>query len=125
MVPDSFTHGSAEQRKRWFMTGYQQGTVQACNTFGADGCSDRSVMLRSAPLLRERLEGWPRALCGPSSKLREVRCTSGRRRMRAIGLIMSSTDQPKQFIPLNIAVLTISDTRSLADDNPARRWPSG
>ena len=34
VVPDSFTHGSAEQRKRWFMTGYQQGTVQACNTFG-------------------------------------------------------------------------------------------
>ncbi|MEA2893366.1 MAG: molybdopterin adenylyltransferase [Bradyrhizobium sp.] len=31
-------------------------------------------------------------------------------------LIMSSTDAPKQFIPLNIAVLTISDTRSLADD---------
>ncbi len=36
VVPDSFTHGSAEQRKRWFMTGYQQGTVQACNTFSAD-----------------------------------------------------------------------------------------
>src|ERR1700681_1793808 len=35
VVPDSFTHGSAEQRKRWFMTAYQQGTVQACNTFGA------------------------------------------------------------------------------------------
>ena len=36
VVPDAFTHGSAEQRKRWFMTGYQQGTVQACNTFGSD-----------------------------------------------------------------------------------------
>jgi uncharacterized protein len=36
VVPDSFTHGSAEQRKRWFMTGYQQGTVQACNTFGSN-----------------------------------------------------------------------------------------
>ena len=35
VVPDSFTHGSAAQRKRWFMTGYQQGTVMACNTFGA------------------------------------------------------------------------------------------
>ena len=35
VVPDSFTHGSAAQRKKWFMTGYQQGTVQACNTFGA------------------------------------------------------------------------------------------
>src|ERR1700694_2711576 len=29
---------------------------------------------------------------------------------------MSSIDESKQFIPLNIAVLTISDTRSLADD---------
>ncbi|HEX5232672.1 MAG TPA: neutral zinc metallopeptidase [Bradyrhizobium sp.] len=35
VVPDSFTHGSAAQRKHWFMTGYQQGTVQACNTFGS------------------------------------------------------------------------------------------
>jgi predicted metalloprotease len=34
VVPDSFTHGSAAQRKQWFMTGYQQGTVQSCNTFG-------------------------------------------------------------------------------------------
>ena len=33
VVPDSFTHGSAEQRRRWFMTGYQQGTIEACNTF--------------------------------------------------------------------------------------------
>ena len=36
VVPDSFTHGSAAQRKQWFMTGYQQGTVEACNTFGAN-----------------------------------------------------------------------------------------
>src|SRR3984893_11973219 len=29
---------------------------------------------------------------------------------------MSSIDESKEFIPLNIAVLTISDTRTLADD---------
>src|SRR3984893_9797403 len=29
---------------------------------------------------------------------------------------MSSIDESKKFVPLNIAVLTISDTRSLADD---------
>jgi predicted metalloprotease len=34
VVPDSFTHGTSEQRKRWFSTGFQQGTVAACNTFG-------------------------------------------------------------------------------------------
>ncbi len=33
VVPDSFTHGSAAQRKQWFTTGYQQGTLEACNTF--------------------------------------------------------------------------------------------
>src|SRR5207247_8861190 len=33
VVPDSFTHGSAAQRKQWFMTGYQQGTVRPCDTF--------------------------------------------------------------------------------------------
>jgi len=35
VVPDSFTHGSAEQRKRWFNIGFQQGKVSACNTFSA------------------------------------------------------------------------------------------
>jgi predicted metalloprotease len=35
VVPDSFTHGSAAQRKQWFMTGYQQGTLEACNTFSS------------------------------------------------------------------------------------------
>jgi molybdenum cofactor biosynthesis protein B len=29
---------------------------------------------------------------------------------------MTSTDESKKFVPLNIAVLTVSDTRSLADD---------
>jgi molybdopterin adenylyltransferase len=31
-------------------------------------------------------------------------------------MLMSSIDQSKQFVPLNIAVLTISDTRTVADD---------
>jgi uncharacterized protein len=35
VVPDSFTHGSAEQRKRWFMTGLQSGSLKACDTFSA------------------------------------------------------------------------------------------
>jgi predicted metalloprotease len=33
VVPESFTHGSAEQRMRWFKQGFQTGTVEGCNTF--------------------------------------------------------------------------------------------
>jgi len=32
--PDSFTHGSSEQRTHWFQQGMTAGTVDACNTFG-------------------------------------------------------------------------------------------
>jgi len=35
-VPDSFTHGTSEQRMRWFMTGLRGGQVQQCNTFRAN-----------------------------------------------------------------------------------------
>ncbi|GEP05768.1 KPN_02809 family neutral zinc metallopeptidase [Methylobacterium oxalidis] len=33
VVPDSFTHGSSEQRMRWFMTGYKSGQTKSCDTF--------------------------------------------------------------------------------------------
>jgi predicted metalloprotease len=35
VVPDSFTHGSAEQRVRWFRTGFESGDFKACDTFSA------------------------------------------------------------------------------------------
>jgi predicted metalloprotease len=34
-VPDSFTHGSAEQRQRWFKLGLESGDMRNCNTFAA------------------------------------------------------------------------------------------
>jgi predicted metalloprotease len=37
VTPDSFTHGSSQQRMVWFNRGLQSGQVSACNTFGAGG----------------------------------------------------------------------------------------
>ena len=35
VVPDSFTHGTSEQRTRWFKTGLQSGDLRDCNTFAS------------------------------------------------------------------------------------------
>ena len=35
VVPESFTHGSSEQRVRWFNRGLQSGDVKQCDTFNA------------------------------------------------------------------------------------------
>jgi len=34
--PESFTHGSAQQRAQWFNTGFEQGTLAACDTFAGE-----------------------------------------------------------------------------------------
>lgn len=34
VTPDSFTHGSSEQRVRWFRRGFDSGEIRACDTFG-------------------------------------------------------------------------------------------
>jgi predicted metalloprotease len=36
VVPESFTHGSSEQRVRWFKRGIETGDLAQCNTFKAD-----------------------------------------------------------------------------------------
>jgi uncharacterized protein len=35
VVPESFTHGSSEQRQRWFNTGWTKGDIKSCDTFSA------------------------------------------------------------------------------------------
>ncbi len=34
VVPDAFTHGTSEQRRKWFLNGLRAGDVKACDTFG-------------------------------------------------------------------------------------------
>jgi predicted metalloprotease len=34
VVPETFTHGSSEQRVRWFRQGMATGKMESCNTFG-------------------------------------------------------------------------------------------
>jgi predicted metalloprotease len=36
VTPDSWTHGSSEERMRWFRRGYESGSIPACDTFSAN-----------------------------------------------------------------------------------------
>ncbi|MBX3226334.1 MAG: neutral zinc metallopeptidase [Labilithrix sp.] len=35
--PETFTHGTSDQRRRWFKAGFEHGAVDSCDTFSASG----------------------------------------------------------------------------------------
>jgi len=37
VVPESFTHGTSEQRRSWLNKGFENGTIEGGDTFGANG----------------------------------------------------------------------------------------
>ncbi len=50
VLPESFTHGTAEQRALWFNTGFTQGTLESCDTFAAAAVASNQ---RMAPTWRQ------------------------------------------------------------------------
>ena len=53
VVPESFTHGSSEQRMTWLRRGLESGRIEACDTF-----SERDVLDCNSELAGLRTPQW-------------------------------------------------------------------
>lgn len=50
--PESFTHGSSSERRRWLGIGLETGEVEACDTFSREADAERPAHLARAPTLQ-------------------------------------------------------------------------
>lgn len=55
VVPQSFTHGTSEQRMQWFNRGVETGDFSQCDTF-RKGCSFSFIILGMTPVLQVSLK---------------------------------------------------------------------
>jgi hypothetical protein len=46
IVPDSFTHGTSEQRARWFSKGFASGSMTGGDTFSSENLQVIKALLR-------------------------------------------------------------------------------
>ena len=53
VVPDSFTHGTSEQRATWFRRGFEKGDINNCDTFTGISERIRGDAIRGSPRQRE------------------------------------------------------------------------
>jgi uncharacterized protein len=58
IVPDSFTHGTSEQRSRWFKKGFTNGTIEGGDTFNVDSVQLRVKQKLRIPLLKKLVLVW-------------------------------------------------------------------
>ncbi len=54
VIPDSFTHGTSEQRQRWLHRGFQTGSFEACDTFKAADLWQPVARRMEGPAIRTR-----------------------------------------------------------------------
>ena len=114
--PNSFTHGSSEQRQRWFETGLKSASTRPATPSGQ--CAKFSVI--SGSRVQRGCLGILNLRPFPKRSIRGYvifgLATSWRPGIRAEEVPCSASINRAQFIPLKIAVLTVSDTRSLDED---------